>query len=213
LPSSDERSGAPSIATALAFAKVMRPRCATMIPSGDDQPAVAFLALAQCLLGLPALGDVAGATAVAAEPARAVEDRLAARRGETTDAGAILVGVDEIPKWALRRQVGEMSIPVVVAGIAQSDLVAAPAQACGQAFADLAPILIREPGEAEMLVHLPEPVGSGLGEIAKTALARARLLGVRALGDRAAQLRAGRTQADAFDHEPRQIDQQAPLLG
>jgi hypothetical protein len=178
-----------------------------------DQFAVAFLAFEQRPLGLPARGDVAGRTPVTEEPAGRIEDRLAAGRGEPADAIAVLVGVDEVPKRAPGRQVGEMGSPVVVARVAQSDLVAAPAQTRAHAFPGLVSIAVREPGKTQLGVHLPEPVGGGRGEVAKALFARAqRLFGALALGDLAAQIQTERVQPNQLDHDSGEIEQQETLL-
>ncbi len=107
-----------------------------------------------------------------------------------------------------------MGAPVVVAGVVQPDLVAAPAQAGADAFPGLVSVAVREPGKAQLGVHLPEPVGGGRGEIAKALFARAqRLLGALALGDLVAQIQTGRVQLDQLDHDAGKIEQQEPLFG
>jgi hypothetical protein len=106
-----------------------------------------------------------------------------------------------------------MGIPVVVAGVAQPNLVAAPAQARAHAFPGLVQIAVRKPGETQLGVHLPEPVGGGRGEIAKALFARAqRLFGALALSDLAAQIQTERVQPNEFDHESGEIEQQESLL-
>ena len=107
-----------------------------------------------------------------------------------------------------------MDIPVVVAGVVQPDLVAALAQARAHAFPGLVRIAVGEPGKTQLGVHLPEPVGSGRGEIAKALFARPqRLLGALALGDLVAQIQTERVQPHQLGHDAGKIEQQESLLG
>src|SRR5829696_5995285 len=75
------------------------------------------------------------------------------------------VGIDEVPERPARQEIVDMGLPERPVGGVRGDVEAALADlAIGLDAGDLGKTT-REIGEAQIRVHLPEPVGRDLGEI------------------------------------------------
>src|SRR5215213_7139501 len=110
-------------------------------------------------------GDVAADAAVAEEGAVGGKARLAADLEPAHAAVAMAVGIDEVPERPARQEIVDMGLPERPVGGVRGDVEAALADlAIGLDAGDLGKTT-REIGEAQIRVHLPEPVGRDLGEI------------------------------------------------
>ena len=134
------------------------------------------------------IGDVAAGAAIAPEPAGLVEDRLSIDRELHDLAVRAMSGVAKISKRPVCGEVGQMLLPGpgvdaryagFLPGLAQEGFLRNPGY-FGEA--------VREVGEAAALVHLPEPVRGGVGEVPEALLGFAAVaLRLLALGDVAGQ--------------------------
>ena len=121
--------------------------------------------------------------AVAHEAAAGVVDRLAVQLPVMALAAAVDVFVAEVLEGPPGVQVFEVRPDIRRFGVLDQ-LAPGPAQERrGLKAGDLAPAL-RDVGDAQLLVHLPEPIRGDVGEVAEALLALAqRLLGAPPLGD------------------------------
>ena len=119
----------------------------------------------ETLLRLALGGDVAADAAVAEEGAVGGKARLAADLEPAHAAVAMTVGIDEVPERPARQEIVDMGLPERPVGGVRGDVEAALADlAIGLDAGDLGETA-REIGEAQIRVHLPEPIGRDLGEI------------------------------------------------
>jgi hypothetical protein len=132
---------------------------------------------AQLLLGAPPRADVAAGAAIAAERAGLVEHGLTAHAHIEPVAAGQAHGVLEIPERFAPLERRAVRVPFGGCRVDAGDLPAPLAEQGARVDTDAREDARRGPGEAQLLVLLPVPVGGQVGEApeARFALAQAAL--------------------------------------
>ena len=120
------------------------------------------------------LRQVAPGAAVAEELAAAGKQRHAADRPVLPLARVVHVDVAEVTEGPVRREVVQVRLPLFRIGVAGAEILARLAEGeAGVDSGDLAQAL-RHEAEAQLGIHLPEPVGGGRGEVLQAGFALAQ---------------------------------------
>ena len=123
-------------------------------------------------LGLDLGSDVGGRAAIAEKVAAGVEDRAA---GQAADAGlpiSVAIAAAKIAERLMRLNVAPEAGPAVGGRIAREELVDRAAQEIRRGDPGHLAETIREIGQAQLGIGLPDPVRGGFGDVAETRLAR-----------------------------------------
>ncbi len=135
-------------------------------------------------LGLDLRGDVAPGSAIAREAPVLGEDRLAVDRIVVTPSVGAEKIVAEVAERPARPQIGGVPGPLLVVQVGAGEFPPRSADQVRGMEAGHLPEAVREIGKAEVLAHLPEPVGGRFRDVPEPLLASAkRPLGPLALGD------------------------------
>ena len=132
-----------------------------------------LLGLLQLLFGFDLRRDVASDAAIAGEPPGVVEQRMAVDADVPQAAVGAAHAVAEIPERPARGKVGPVRLPLLRRRAFGVHLPP-PSAGIGLRRCIERPQTLREPGEAEIGVLFPEPVGRHLGEVAQPAFAFAQ---------------------------------------
>jgi hypothetical protein len=177
------------------------------VPVGADleELAVALFAVAQRLLDVIALGDVAGDASIPAERPVLGDDRLAAHgRGTQHAARGVAADHDEIAEGLLVGERADVLVPVAVLRL-EADLPAALADELPRLERRLVLDAIAKVREAELLVLLPVPIRRQFDHAAEALLALPQRLRSASTSTCLLPLPAAATRREREDRPSRRV--------